>query len=156
MEKIKWDWEQVEAAINSLLKQATFEEVDFVVGIQDGGVIPAMMIKKKLKYADFTSTHPGYSHMEWLEELCDYNRILFVDDINDSGETCKRICRKMGQVFGAFDSYRVYQVVTLVKRKNSAFQGGLFGVEIDNDDWIQFPWEEDWERPEKDRWVPLK
>ena len=157
MEKIKWDWDTVEAAIKAILDQATFDEVDIVVGIDYGGVIPAMLIKKKLEYADFTTIHPADNHIEWLQKLGDYDHMLFVDDINDSGATCSGIITKMDRVFGDnAGPYPVYQIVTLVRRYNTKNKMGLYGIEINEDDWIQFPWESDFEKPERDRYVPLK
>jgi len=155
-EKVSWTWDNVEACISSLFRQgASFEDVDAVVGIEDGGVIPAMLLHKKLKFSDFRSVHPGYGYMKWQEALCDYDKILFVDDINDSGHTCEAICMMMNKVFGENKS-KIYQIATLCKRENSIFTKGISGVEVDNDLWIKFPWEEEYEKPERDRWVKLK
>ena len=156
-EKVSWTWDTIEASLASLFRQgASFEDVDVVVGIEDGGVIPAMLIHKKLKFSEFKTVHPGYGYMDWLNKLCDYDHILFVDDINDSGNTCRAICHMMGKVFGSLKSYPVFQIATLCRRYNSTFKTGITGVSVDNDVWIKFPWEEEYEKPERDRYVELK
>jgi hypoxanthine phosphoribosyltransferase len=60
---------------------------------------------------------------------------LIVDDINDSGTTFK-------VVSDIFKNRRLtFSTAALINKKSSSFAVDFYGEKLDNDDWINFPWE---------------
>lgn len=86
--------------IMDLLLKVDFPEVDAVVGIREGGVVPAALIGYKLakpvyfvgiNYRDINNV-PCRQRPELLQSLVlpdGVNRILLVDDVSVSGQTLR-------------------------------------------------------------------
>lgn len=92
--KVKLDFE----AINTRLKHIPFPEVDLVVGIATGGIVPASLVAHqicrplKLMYINYrdVDNEPQHEHPVLLKlpDLPDSPcRILLVDDISLTGST---------------------------------------------------------------------
>ena len=81
-----------------------------------------------------------------LDDLCvkySYSNILFVDDINDTGETLTGIMTAMDKP----DFYADIKTATLINKTTSSFEDvDYYAVEItpDTDKWVVFPFEEWW------------
>ena len=104
-----------------------------IVGITRGGLVPAVMLSHKMNIRMKTvqiklraSTEP----LE-LELLRVYNSrdVLFIDDINDTGETIKLI-----QEYDQLANF-----ATIQKKKESIIRNAYYHKVVDG--WIVYPWE---------------
>jgi hypoxanthine phosphoribosyltransferase len=121
---------------------------DFLVGIGRGGLVPAAYLSHRTGIAllsvDHSSGEVGFAD-ELLDKLAAKiragQRLLIVDDINDSGATiaCLRaaIEAKSGDAGGL-------RVAVLIDNVRSRAKADYRGSEIDRDldkSWFVFPWE---------------
>ena len=99
---IKLDWDAVEACVKHIcdvIEELEDITIGTVVGINKGGVIPAMLIAKRLN-KDF---HVLHVEMGWVgivqdkityqlrDRISEWHNVLLVDDICDSGNTMNSI-----------------------------------------------------------------
>lgn len=118
---------------------------DLIVGIVRGGLIPAVYISHKTKTPMTTVSvslrdhvNVDWSSFETVNKFVLHNRkILFVDDLTDSGKTLSMISKKYGK-----------SIKTSVLIHNTSqnicvpdYYGSIIDKEKD-DRWIIFPWEE--------------
>ncbi len=156
VEKIELAWNDVENYISILAErmknQCPFP--DLIVGIQYGGVVPALLLAKAIR-VPLETMHMSIDDMSLFHKLLGYHNVLFVDDINDSGDTMSEICDRMKDLWTP--SNFVFSVASLIKRKSSKYRHGTCAVEVDHQDWFVFPWEHN-EPPERDSdmYVKLK
>ena len=155
-EKIELSWNDVENYISILVQK--MKEVcplpDLIVGIQYGGVVPALLLSKALRIP-LETMHMSIDDMSLFHKLLGYRNVLFMDDINDSGDTMHEIIDRMRDLWTP--SNFMYSSASLIKRKSSKYRFGKCAVEVDHQEWFVFPWEHN-EPPEKDsdRYVTLK
>ena len=128
--------------IVSHLKGENFRP-DLIVGIKRGGLVPAVHLShtfdvKMECVAWSTRDHVQREHNMVVSDAVDkgYN-VVFVDDINDSGLT-------MSQLQKYYDSNRGDNVkyVTLISKTTSEFTVDYTANIVDNDQWVQFFWED--------------
>ena len=121
---------------------------DFVVGIGRGGLAPAVFISHGMKVPMLSVDHSA-KVADFADELLERlarlatngNRLLFVDDINDSGSTLRYI-RNMLEGFGADAGSIRYAV--LINNSRSRAKVDYWSREIDRGSdkrWFVFPWE---------------
>lgn len=121
---------------------------DFVVGIGRGGLVPAVYIAHALNLPmlsiDHSSKVPGFAE-ELLRKVAAKSaagtRLLFVDDINDSGGTIADIRRLLTD--HGCDS-EMLRFAVLIDNVRSKMRVDYRSVSIDRDDdkrWFVFPWE---------------
>ena len=121
---------------------------DFLVGIGRGGLVPAAYLSHRIAMpllsVDISSGEPGFAG-ELLEKLrgklAAGERILIVDDINDSGNTIASLRDALEA-----DGPRPEQVrvAVLVNNCRSRARAEYWSREIDRDRdkrWFVFPWE---------------
>ena len=116
-------------------------QIDKVVGIARGGIVPGSIIARYLEkpfdiitaksYNDETNERGKLSITEL--KIAD-NNILFVDDICDSGHTLKAIKN-------IYKDKKLY-TATLYKKKNKNHTPSFSGELIPENVWITFPWED--------------
>lgn len=104
------------ATISEALREFPFPEVDRVVGIGRGGVVPASLIAHQLQRAlhivwvnyRHDDNQPAHDYPQWLDtELPHFDsndRILLVDDVAVSGQTLTTVKERL----------KDYTVTTLV------------------------------------------
>ena len=119
-----------------------------IIGIGRGGLIPAVYLSHATSIPmlsiDHSSHLPDFS-AELLVKLAVRSRaerLLFVDDINDSGTTIAHIKRALTEAGGLLDNVRI---ATLIDNRVSAEQVDYCFRKIDrsvNKDWFVFPWEQ--------------
>jgi len=120
---------------------------NMIIGINRGGLIPSVYLSHRLriphetisvKLRDQTKTSkPDLSALE--KAFAFQNKILIVDDINDSGDTLKYIEDNFGRPNGKI------KFAVLINNKPSKASVDYFGYEINKEEvpaWIVFPWEE--------------
>ena len=121
---------------------------DFLVGIGRGGLVPAAYLSHRLGIAmlsvDISSGEPGFAE-ELLEKLGTKirhgERLLIVDDINDSGTTIASL-RAALEAQGA-DEARL-RVAVLIDNVSSRAKAEYWSRRIDrraDKRWFVFPWE---------------
>ncbi len=185
MEKLYLTWQDVE---NNLLKMSlnlllSGFKPTIIFGLARGGLIPSVILSHLLN-TNFSqiqiSLRDGkVGHLsnqdnktEIVEDLISdripfiikNEKILIVDDINDSGKTLSTLKKclydKWRQYFDLYDKWGQYfdcdlnkfeeiwasniRTAVLVNNLNSEFDVDLFGVEInkaEKDVWVVFPWE---------------
>ncbi len=141
MQFVELDWDTVEAAIKTLRHLGDFNEVNLVVGLEYGGIIPAALMHRFCHTASFTTIHPMMAGKEVFERILGHDHVLFVDDINDSGRTFKQVKKMMNLLFGATGTMQ-FACISLIKRKHTMADWATGGITVDHDDWFIFPWED--------------
>lgn len=123
-----------------------FDDFDCIVGIARGGVIPATMFAYQLNIKDiyFTqlSSYDTNNRQSTLYEKIPLTvsyildkRVLFVDDIADTGHTLNYI----NQFYSRYTKESVFY--TCIYKEKSTFKPDYYGEIVDNDTWVDFPWE---------------
>lgn len=118
-------WDTIDKAIDIIKEQvlASGEEYEVVYGPPRGGLIPGVMLSHRLRI-------PLVMNMEevWRIDM-QHKKVLIVDDISDSGRTMKYFREKN------------FDIATIYLRYNSMTVPRFHALNIDNDDWLLFPWE---------------
>lgn len=121
---------------------------DFVVGVGRGGLAPAVYISHHLDLPmlsiDQSSRVPGFAE-ELLRKVAEKSatgtRLLFVDDINDSGATIETI---RGVLADSGCNAANLRFAVLLDNRRSKARVDYAGRSIDRDTdkrWFVFPWE---------------
>lgn len=121
---------------------------DFIVGIGRGGLVPGAYLSHRtgipMLSVDYSSKVVGFSD-ELLVKLARMSlsgqRILFVDDINDSGATLADLRRSILE-HGAVAGNQRFAVLINNRRSRAVVE--YWSREIDravDKDWFVFPWE---------------
>jgi hypoxanthine phosphoribosyltransferase len=147
-------WDDIDNIIERMVDDITGSEVniDCILGLSRGGLIPAVMLANKLNISKVYSYGLRSYDDNDAGDIKTYQYIgsdgmgiekdvLIVDDISDRGATLgfvkSRIC---------MDSSRNYvhkniHTCTLCIKKGTDFLPTWYDRSYDNDDWIIFPWE---------------
>lgn len=142
-------WSDVEKAVDIIVNRIGDKKYDFVIGIANGGLIPATLIAKKLNLKTLSVGMSSYKDKAQLDKVTvwsdinkisnmfdDYGTCLIVDDICDSGKT-----------FHCLKSYYLTEAeitadtASLAVKPKSTFTPDYYSIIIDSDTWIKFPWE---------------
>lgn len=121
---------------------------DFLVGIGRGGLVPAAYLshrtEKPMLSVDLSSGERRFAEdllLELAEKTRAGERILIVDDINDSGSTIERVRRAILEA-AAIDTH--VRVGVLLNNIRSKARVDYWAGEIDRETdkrWFVFPWE---------------
>jgi hypoxanthine phosphoribosyltransferase len=157
-------WQDVQGQVTSLCQQIAKDDFrpDYVIGLTRGGLLPATMISHWLGVPMHAL---GVSLRDDVDNGCESNlwmaedayagqRLLIVDDINDSGATLKWIhqdwsagCHPTDSRWDEIWNFSVRHAV-LINNAGSQFSDiDYAGESIDKRDqpeWIVFPWEDWW------------
>ncbi|EJU10331.1 phosphoribosyltransferase [Sphingomonas sp. LH128] len=121
---------------------------EFIIGVGRGGLVPAVYISHQLEVPMLSIDHsakvPGFAD-ELLGKVAgmtaEGKRLLFVDDINDSGGTIEYIRNLLGD--NGCDAENLCFAV-LINNTRSKAVAELYVDAIDRDEdkrWFVFPWE---------------
>jgi uncharacterized protein len=121
---------------------------DFLVGIGRGGLVPAAYLSHRtglqMLSVDHSSGEVGFAD-DLLDKLAakirDGQRILIVDDINDSGGTIAYLRAAVDAKSGNPGALRV---AVLINNVRSRAKAEYHGTDLDRDAdkrWFVFPWE---------------
>jgi hypoxanthine phosphoribosyltransferase len=142
--------DDVVAAIHALANaiEAGGWQPDFIIGIGRGGLAPAVYLSHAIGLpmlsVDYSSQVEDFADAPLLRLAARTQageRLLFLDDINDSGRTIAHI-RAAFATAGATDA--VLRFATLIDNVNSAERVEYRARTIDRrttKDWFVFPWE---------------
>ncbi|GAA3707084.1 hypothetical protein GCM10022268_15630 [Sphingomonas cynarae] len=138
------------AAIRALAAQLAADDwaPDFIIGVGRGGLVPAVFLSHAsglpMLSVDFSSQVEDFSD-EPLVKLAmrtrGGERLLFLDDINDSGRTIAHLRRALAAAGAVPGSVRF---ATLIDNVSSAERVDYRHRTIDRretKDWFVFPWE---------------
>ena len=134
---------------------------DYIVGINRGGLTPAVMLSHFLNKPMYTldirlrdGAREPESNIKMAFDAWEGKNILIVDDINDSGATfihlqkdwqnnCHPDDKRWKNVWGENVRFAV-----IVENTSSEFKGVTYYSreinKLEDDVWIVFPWEEWW------------
>jgi hypoxanthine phosphoribosyltransferase len=138
--KIYLDYNDIESMCRYLEDEVARFKPDVIVGIVRGGLVPALHFSHALdrplvpiqwqtRDGSIKLVEPKIAAMLKFER-----RVAFIDDINDTGTTFSELAEayeKNGNVF----------FVSLVEKVSSKYKSDVSALKIDDDRWIQFPWE---------------
>lgn len=121
---------------------------DFVIGVGRGGLVPAVYVSHQLELPmlsiDHSSKVPGFAD-ELLAKVAGMSaegkRMLFIDDINDSGGTIQYIQDRLAE--GGCDTANMRYAV-VINNRSSRVEVDLWADMIDRTEdkrWFVFPWE---------------
>ena len=139
-DKIFITWTQIQEASRLIADNARDMNYDAVIGIQRGGLIPAVIISHELDIPMHSVNCSLRDHKGSVTkiELDDQLNYLCVDDINDTGETF----RFLGDLFDQAQLKVDYAVIH--DNVPSEFSVDYWFEKIDKSKepaWIVYPWE---------------
>lgn len=141
-------WHDLESLIVNSSIKSKYGNVDLIVSIGSGGMIPGVIISKMLNkpvvnigvksYAiDNTQTFKAEWYQDFKFKKSLHKKILIIDDINDTGYTLHSVnCHLMSQYFTEDDVF----YLTLYMKPHTIFTADYLQM-VDNDTWLTFPWE---------------
>jgi len=117
-----------------------------VIGIARGGLVPATIMSHMFD-ADLLTynvkSYKGKRQGEFkiiqdidLDALPENSEILVIDDICDSGKTFTKVKELIGTKF------KFVRYAALFTKKGSKSVIDHYGVEVKDDNWLVFPWED--------------
>lgn len=117
-----------------------------VIGIARGGLIPATIMSHMFD-ADLLTynvkSYKGKRQGEFkiiqdidLDTIPKEARILVIDDICDSGKTFTKVKELIGNRFATV------KYAALFAKRNSKKNVDHYGIEVGDDSWLVFPWED--------------
>ena len=130
-------WEEVESLTKILADKIlrSNKRHDFILGITNGGIIPARLIARELDVdqIQFIPVRNKKLHIEEMPSLHQDKRYLIVDEIFDTGDTfCK-----------VYDFAKIFDCdfAFLMSRYKQDSIGLYVGKVLNHNRWIVFPWE---------------
>lgn len=137
---------QIDTLVDAL--KASEWQPDFLVGIGRGGLVPATYLSHATGWAmlsvDMSVRLPDFGEallIKLAERTATGQKLLFIDDINDSGRTINAVRDVMTQAGTPVDAIRF---AVLLDNIRSRARVDYRAVTIDRavtKDWFIFPWE---------------
>ena len=147
-EELNLTWADVEQGVNIIINRIGNKKYDYVIGIANGGLIPATLIAKRLKLKTMSVGLESYENKDfknvtlWSEInkriyiLQQHGLCLLVDDISDSGKSfnyIKNAYLKNQEI--------LCDTASLVVKPKTSFMPDYFAMNVHTDTWVKFPWE---------------
>jgi hypoxanthine phosphoribosyltransferase len=152
MEKLELTWDEFDFDCKKMmeaLRQA--EKFDYIIGIGRGGLIPAVMCSHKFGIPLFPITWQTRDNkvqsVEILktivEDAKDWDRVLIVDDINDSGKTVDEVTKEIRERLQLMNKPVIVNVATVYQKQGTIMSSDFIGKYLTEDSpWLCFPWED--------------
>jgi len=144
MSKQYLTWVDIEQAVDHFAKIYQKYDITHVVGINRGGLIPAVMLSHKLNVPHVPITislrHSDILIVDISDRAKDIfdderNVIAVVDDINDSGATFDNLYNKIEICATIYD-------MAIISKQSSQWTCDAFWIKPDSDEqWWVFPYE---------------
>jgi xanthine phosphoribosyltransferase len=164
MKKTQLTWRDSERLCQEILRQITKDSwrPDIIVGIGRGGLMPAILISQylgvKMISLDVSLRDGGdtVSNLGLAEDAFEGQRILIVDDINDTGATFNWIMedwrssclpdeKRWNNLVWNYNVRFAVVVDNLASKCNVKMDYSAVEINKAEDDiWIEFPWEKWW------------
>lgn len=142
------DYKTIDLICNgiALRLNSNFEDIDLIIGISRGGLLPATILSYNLKakllvfgIKSYNNTVHGTSNITQQIDFSSVNKnskILVVDDICDTGETFK----EFNGILNA-NGFKSIKFASMFVRQSTSHLVDYYGMIIDNITWVKFPWE---------------
>lgn len=134
MEYLSWhEVEKLIKIISHKIKEKN-EKYDSIIGIKNGGIIPARLISKELEISkiEFISTIENQSNKFW-DDITKDKKYLLIDEIYDTGKTFLEIKNYLKNI--------EFNFACLISRYKLHDDKIIVGKILNNKKWIVFPWE---------------
>lgn len=107
------------------------KKYDIILGITNGGIIPAKLLSRELglDVIQFVPVRDKTIVKAEMSALDSKKRYLVIDDIYDTGDTCRKVA-------GALEGFNC-DFCFCTSRYESH---GITGKVLDHNKWIVFPW----------------
>lgn len=147
-EELNLTWADVEQGVNIIINRIGNKKYDYVIGIANGGLIPATLIAKRLKLKTMSVGLEAYDAKNfknvnlWSEInkrlyiLQQHGLCLLVDDISDSGKSFNYIKNEYLK-----NEEILCDTASLVVKPKTTFIPDYFAMNVHTDTWVKFPWE---------------
>ena len=155
--KITVSWRKIESLCNKICKKIKDNNIDIdnIIGISRGGLIPATLCAKRLNVrrvysiglmsyndGDDYETRTPVPTIYQCEPMSTHfsKNTLIVDDISDKGNTLNFLRHGMLTPPTFFKKDRLF-TATLYKKKDTLFHPDYYGKLAPEKEWLVFPWE---------------
>tara|TARA_R110002012_G_scaffold312520_1_gene523314 strand:- start:221 stop:682 length:462 start_codon:yes stop_codon:yes gene_type:complete len=153
MSKTYLTWKEIQEDCRYLANELSDLDITCIIGVANGGMIPATLIAKQLGVNKLLSCNlKSYQEdkpRDGIHNTTDIVRInsfpgwreikneklLIIDDLVDTGLTFKKIKKHLFTCDGV-------NTATLYNKPKSIYKPDHTVREFDNDEWIVFPWED--------------
>lgn len=147
--KKSYNWRYIHKACDKIAEELYEADIDCIVGLSRGGLIPAVILANNLGIrevfsigvASYDQMQPGeisvYQNLPINnEQLIQSTKILVVDDISDKGNTFKHVTKFLREQYTADIT-----TASIFTKPKTAFIPDLFYHQAPDRQWIVFPWE---------------
>lgn len=142
-------WTDVEKAVDIIVNRIGNKKYDYVIGIANGGLIPATLIAKRLKLKTLSVGLSSYNDTRQLKNVSLWSNLNFVHDNTNKYGTCLIVddISDSGKTFTYLKNYYltaeeiVSDTAALVVKPKTAFIPDYFAMSIASEVWVKFPWE---------------
>jgi hypoxanthine phosphoribosyltransferase len=164
MNKLLLSWQDVERYVQSIVRSMQLDgwKPDLIIGVDRGGLPASTMLSHYLGLPHTTvkvslRDNPDTESLLWApEEVIAGKKILLVDDINDLGSTQTWLKADWASSVTGIEVdfvdkfwHNSVRWASLVENESSKEYSDYYGIAInklENDIWIDFPWESFWSR----------
>jgi hypoxanthine phosphoribosyltransferase len=131
------NWDEVESLVKIVADkiQRSNKPYDVILGITNGGVIPARLMARDLNvdHIQLIPVRQKKLYNEEMPALFKGKKYLVIDEIYDTGD----IYSKVQDALKIFDCDFAF----LMSRYQVNFKGAYIGKVLNHNKWIVFPWE---------------
>ena len=150
MEKIFYTYNNIHNIIHNSIDSLKEYNPDVIVAIGGGGLIPARIIRSYIEKPIFVVTVSSYDDeimkndlkvIQWIDNNFKDQKVLLVDEIDDTGRTLSFCLSKLKQVNNA-NNICVFVVHNKdkIKFNNNKIINYVAGETIE-DKWVVYPWD---------------
>jgi hypoxanthine phosphoribosyltransferase len=132
------DWNNIENLVKktALKIKENNKKYDLIIGIKNGGIIPAKLISRELNINDIDFISIKRNQIFTSSNFPRNKKYLMIDDIYDTGKTFLTV----NKFFNSFE----YDYACLVSRYRITDNNSkiiIIGEILNHNKWIVFPWE---------------
>ena len=164
MNKLSLTWQDVEHSVQSIARSLQLDgwRPDLIIGIDRGGLHASTMLSHYLGVPHTTvkvslRDEPDTESLLWApDDVIQGKQILLVDDINDQGSTQEWLKADWASSVAGIEVdfvgkfwHNSVRWASLVENESSKEHSDYYGFAInklEQDVWIDFPWESFWSR----------
>ena len=150
--KIAYTFNEIEQHINDLVYKIKESKNRFtkIVTLTKGGLIPARLIARDLEIDEIyvmgiklytlenTATPEPIIYQRLDGDFKQYDKILLIDDIVDSGDSIKYVKHYIENMEHKCCNIKIASVFY---KKKSKIAPDFYSKVVDNEEWVVFPWE---------------
>lgn len=142
-----YSWTQIELLVKIVANKilSSNKKYDAILGITNGGIIPARLIARELdiNHILFIPVRNKKLHKEEMSPLFDNKKYLVIDDIYDTGNTYSFVSNEIGKIDCDFAFLVRRFAANDYDDDDSVGCGGKIyvGEILNHGKWIVFPWE---------------